>query len=147
MTAISTETCRHCLGRRHRDEEASESSDREETYELTDGNTRRDVIIRTDLSSNGALSSGTTMLAGIGGRVARELTALAPSTDIGTYGDQLGDPCSCPRVIAQHTTCDDDLWATSPDILTSRCPVERRLSNLETAGPRDPPCNTSMQED
>merc|ERR1711976_942093 len=39
-----------------------------------------DVDIRKDLYSNVALSGGTTMFAGIGERMTKELTALAPST-------------------------------------------------------------------
>merc|ERR1719414_984010 len=39
-----------------------------------------DVEIRTDLYANVVLSGGTTMFAGIGERITKELTALAPST-------------------------------------------------------------------
>merc|ERR1712028_175889 len=39
-----------------------------------------DVDIRKDLYSNIVLSGGTTMFAGIGERMTKELTALAPST-------------------------------------------------------------------
>merc|ERR1712199_67661 len=39
-----------------------------------------DVDIRKDLYSNIVLSGGTTMFQGIGERMAKELTALAPST-------------------------------------------------------------------
>merc|ERR1712093_910544 len=39
-----------------------------------------DVDIRKDLYSNVVLSGGTTMFAGIGERMTKELTALAPST-------------------------------------------------------------------
>jgi len=39
-----------------------------------------DVDIRRDLYQNVVLSGGTTMFAGIGERMTRELTALAPST-------------------------------------------------------------------
>merc|ERR1711904_228772 len=89
--------------------EASESSDKEKTYELPDGNIitvgserfrcpevlfqasvihdttfqsimKCDVDIRKDLYSNVVLSGGTTMFAGIGERMTKELTALAPST-------------------------------------------------------------------
>merc|ERR1712205_90562 len=96
--------------------EASESSDKEKTYELPDGNIitvgserfrcpevlfqpsfvgkedagihditfqsimKCDVGIRKDLWSNVALSGGTTMFVGIGERMAKELTALAPPT-------------------------------------------------------------------
>jgi len=96
--------------------ETSESSDKEKTYELPDGNiitvgTERfrcpevlfqpslvgkeasgvhdtsfqsimkcDVDIRKDLYSNVVLSGGTTMFQGIGERMTKELTALAPST-------------------------------------------------------------------
>jgi len=96
--------------------EAAESSDKEKTYELPDGNIitvggerfrcaevlfqpsfigkeasgihdttfqsimKCDVDIRKDLYSNVVLSGGTTMFAGIGERMAKELTALAPST-------------------------------------------------------------------
>jgi actin beta/gamma 1 len=96
--------------------EAAESSDKEKTYELPDGNIitvggerfrcsevlfqpsfigkeasgihdttfqsimKCDVDIRKDLYSNVVLSGGTTMFPGIGERMAKELTALAPST-------------------------------------------------------------------
>merc|ERR1712086_960477 len=96
--------------------EATESSDKEKTYELPDGNIitvgserfrcpevlfqpsfigkeasgihdttfqsimKTDVDIRKDLYANVVLSGGTTMFAGIGERVTKELTALAPST-------------------------------------------------------------------
>merc|ERR1712226_479424 len=95
---------------------ASESSDKEKTYELPDGNIvtigserfrcpevlfqpsligkeasgihdtvfqsimKCDVDIRKDLYSNVVLSGGNTMFEGIGERIAKELTALAPST-------------------------------------------------------------------
>jgi len=95
---------------------AAESSDKEKTYELPDGNIitvgserfrcpevlfqpsfigkeasgihdttfqsimKCDVDIRKDLYSNIVLSGGTTMFAGIGERMTKELTALAPST-------------------------------------------------------------------
>merc|ERR1719443_361714 len=95
---------------------ASESSDKEKTYELPDGNIitvgserfrcpevlfqpsfigkeasgihdttfqsimKCDVDIRKDLYANVVLSGGTTMFQGIGERVTKELTALAPST-------------------------------------------------------------------
>jgi len=95
---------------------ATESSDKEKTYELPDGNIitvgserfrcpevlfqpsfigkeacgihdttfqsimKCDVDIRKDLYSNVVLSGGTTMFAGIGERMTKELTALAPST-------------------------------------------------------------------
>jgi len=95
---------------------AAESTDREKTYELPDGNIitlgnerfrcpevlfqpsfigkeangihdttfesimKCDVDIRRDLFQNVVLSGGTTMFAGIGERMTRELTALAPST-------------------------------------------------------------------
>jgi len=96
--------------------EATESSDKEKTYELPDGNIitvgserfrcpevlfqpsfigkeasgihdttfqsimKTDVDIRKDLYANVVLSGGTTMFAGIGERMTKELTALAPST-------------------------------------------------------------------
>merc|ERR1712166_1177051 len=96
--------------------EASESSDKEKTYELPDGNIitvgserfrcpevlfqpsfigkeasglhdqtfqsimKCDVDIRKDLYANIVLSGGTTMFAGIGEGMTKELTALAPST-------------------------------------------------------------------
>jgi len=96
--------------------ESSESSDKEKTYELPDGNIitvgnerfrcpevlfqpsfigkeasgihdttfqsimKCDVDIRKDLYANIVLSGGTTMFAGIGERMTKELTALAPST-------------------------------------------------------------------
>merc|ERR1719265_1096439 len=96
--------------------EASESSDKEKTYELPDGNIitvgserfrcpevlfqpsfvgkeasgihdttfqsimKCDVDIRKDLYANIVLSGGTTMFTGIGERMTKELTALAPST-------------------------------------------------------------------
>jgi len=96
--------------------EAGESSDKEKTYELPDGNIitvgserfrcpevlfqpsfvgkeasgihdttfqsimKCDVDIRKDLYGNVVLSGGTTMFAGIGERMTKELTALAPST-------------------------------------------------------------------
>merc|ERR1712039_95789 len=95
---------------------ASESSDKEKTYELPDGNIitvgsecfrcpevlfqpsfvgkeasgihdttfqsimKCDVDIRKDLYANVVLSGGTTMFSGIGERMTKELTALAPST-------------------------------------------------------------------
>merc|ERR1711964_55091 len=95
---------------------SAESSDKEKTYELPDGNIitvgserfrcpevlfqpsfigkeasgihdttfqsimKCDVDIRKDLYSNVVLSGGTTMFTGIGERMAKELTALAPST-------------------------------------------------------------------
>jgi actin beta/gamma 1 len=96
--------------------EAAESSDKEKTYELPDGNIitvgnerfrcpevlfqpsmigkeaagihdttfqsimKCDVDIRKDLYANVVLSGGTTMFPGIGERMTKELTALAPST-------------------------------------------------------------------
>merc|ERR1712170_75796 len=96
--------------------ESTESSDKEKTYELPDGNIitvgserfrcpevlfqpsfigkeasgihdttfqsimKCDVDIRKDLYSNVVLSGGTTMFAGIGERMTKEPTALAPST-------------------------------------------------------------------
>merc|ERR1719152_1003850 len=54
--------------------EAGESSDKEKTYELPDGD------IRKDLYANVVLSGGTTMFTGIGECMTKELTALAPST-------------------------------------------------------------------
>merc|ERR1719469_74589 len=79
--------------------EATESSDKEKTYELPDGNIitvgserfrcaevtfqpimKCDVDIRKDLYANVVLSGGTTMFGGIGERMTKELTALAPST-------------------------------------------------------------------
>jgi len=96
--------------------EAAESSDKEKTYELPDGNIitvgnerfrcpevlfqpamigkeasgihdttfqsimKCDVDIRKDLYGNVVLSGGTTMFGGIGERMTKELTALAPST-------------------------------------------------------------------
>jgi len=95
---------------------ATESSDKEKTYELPDGNIitvgserfrcpevlfqpsfigkeasgihdtsfqsimKCDVDIRKDLYANVVLSGGTTMFAGIGERMTKELSALAPST-------------------------------------------------------------------
>jgi len=95
---------------------AAESSDKEKTYELPDGNIitvgserfrcpevlfqpsfvgkeasgihdttfqsimKCDVDIRKDLYANVVLSGGTTMFSGIGERMTKELTALAPST-------------------------------------------------------------------
>jgi len=95
---------------------ATESSDKEKTYELPDGNIitvgserfrcpevlfqpsfigkeasgihdttfqsimKCDVDIRKDLYANVVLSGGTTMFQGIGERMTKELTALAPST-------------------------------------------------------------------
>merc|ERR1711909_135453 len=95
---------------------ATESSDKEKTYELPDGNIitlgnerfrcpevlfqpsfigketsgvhdqtfqsimKCDVDVRKDLYGNIVLSGGTTMFAGIGERMTKELTALAPST-------------------------------------------------------------------
>jgi actin beta/gamma 1 len=95
---------------------ASESSDKEKTYELPDGNIitvgnerfrcpevlfqpsfigkeasgihdttfqsimKCDVDIRKDLYANVVLSGGTTMFQGVGERMTKELTALAPST-------------------------------------------------------------------
>jgi len=95
---------------------ADESSDKEKTYELPDGNLitvgserfrcpevlfqpsfigkeasgihdtsfqsimKCDVDIRKDLYANIVLSGGTTMFAGIGERMTKELSALAPST-------------------------------------------------------------------
>jgi len=96
--------------------ESTESSDKEKTYELPDGNIitvgserfrcpevlfqpsligkeasgihdttfqsimKCDVDIRKDLYANVVLSGGTTMFSGIGERMTKELTALAPST-------------------------------------------------------------------
>merc|ERR1712167_196492 len=95
---------------------ARESSDKEKTYELPDGNivivgserfrcpealfepsligkessgihdatfqsiTKCDIDIRRDLYANVVLSGGSTMFQGIGERMTKELTALAPST-------------------------------------------------------------------
>jgi len=95
---------------------AAESSDKEKTYELPDGNIitvgnerfrcpevlfqpsfigkeasgihdttfqsimKCDVDIRKDLYANVVLSGGTTMFQGVGERMTKELTALAPST-------------------------------------------------------------------
>jgi len=95
---------------------SNESSEKEKTYELPDGNIitvgaerfrcpevlfqpsmigkeaagvhdttfqsimKCDVDIRKDLYANVVLSGGTTMFSGIGERMAKELTALAPST-------------------------------------------------------------------
>ena len=95
---------------------SNESSDKDKTYELPDGNIitvgserfrcpevlfqpslvgkeaagihettfqsimKCDVDIRKDLYANVVLSGGTTMFTGIGERMAKELTALAPST-------------------------------------------------------------------
>jgi len=95
---------------------ASESSDKEKTYELPDGNIitvgserfrcpevlfqpsfigkeasgihdttfhaimKCDTDIRKDMYANVVLSGGTTMFSGINDRMAKELTALAPST-------------------------------------------------------------------
>jgi len=95
---------------------SQESSDKEKTYELPDGNIitvgserfrcpevlfqpsfigkeasgihdttfqsimKCDVDVRKDLYANVVLSGGTTMFSGIGERMAKELTALAPST-------------------------------------------------------------------
>merc|ERR1711977_8960 len=78
---------------------AAESSEKEKTYELPDGNVitvgnerfrcpevlfqpimKCDVDIRKDLYANVVLSGGTTMFPGIGERMTKELTALAPST-------------------------------------------------------------------
>jgi len=95
---------------------SSQSSDKEKTYELPDGNIitlgderfrcpevlfqpsligkeasgihvttfqsimKCDVDIRKDLYANVVLSGGTTMFYGIGERMTKELTALAPST-------------------------------------------------------------------
>jgi len=96
--------------------DATESADKEKTYELPDGNIitiggerfrcpevlfqpslvgkeasgihdttfqsimKCDVDIRKDLYGNIVLSGGTTMFAGIGERMTKEITALAPST-------------------------------------------------------------------
>merc|ERR1711870_78383 len=74
--------------------QATESSDKEKTYELPDGNIItvggerfrcpevlfQPSFIGKDLYSNVVLSGGTTMFAGIGERMTKELTALAPST-------------------------------------------------------------------
>merc|ERR1712134_24634 len=96
--------------------EAADSSDKEKTYELPDGNIitvgnerfrcpevlfqpsfigkeasgihdttfqsimKCDVDIRKDIYANVVLSGGTTMFAGIGEHMTKELTALAPST-------------------------------------------------------------------
>merc|ERR1712084_73145 len=58
--------------------EASESSDKEKTYELPDGNII--TVGGERFRCNVVLSGGTTMFAGIGERMTKELTALAPST-------------------------------------------------------------------
>merc|ERR1719506_3052635 len=96
--------------------QAADSSEKEKTYELPDGNlvavgnerfrcpevlfqpsfvgkessgihemtysciNRCDIDIRRDLYANVVLSGGTTMFQGIGERMTKELTALAPST-------------------------------------------------------------------
>merc|ERR1712241_1445248 len=73
---------------------ATESSDKEKTYELPDGNITtvgserfrcpevlfQPSVIGKDLYANVVLSGGTTMFQGIGERMTKELTALAPST-------------------------------------------------------------------
>merc|ERR1712017_64830 len=73
---------------------ASESSDKEKTYELPDGNIIavgnerfrcpevlfQPSFIRKDHYANVVLSGGTTMFQGVGERMTKELTALAPST-------------------------------------------------------------------
>merc|ERR1712154_509951 len=76
---------------------AAESSALEKSYELPDGTVivkeasgvhdctfqtimKCDVDIRKDLYANIVLSGGTTMFPGIGERMTKELTALAPST-------------------------------------------------------------------
>merc|ERR1711985_149913 len=78
---------------------SAESSENEKTYELPDGNIitigkesagihdttfqsimKCDLDIRKDLYANVVLSGGTTMFTGIGERMTKELTALAPST-------------------------------------------------------------------
>merc|ERR1712060_620987 len=78
---------------------AAESSALEKSYELPDGNAivigneasgvhdctfqtimKCDVDIRKDLYANIVMSGGTTMYPGIGERMTKELTALAPST-------------------------------------------------------------------
>merc|ERR1712059_160024 len=107
---------------------ASESSDKEKTYELPDGNIitvggerfrcpevlfqpsfigkeasgihdttfqsimKCDVDIRKDLYSNIVLSGGTTMFAGIGERMTKELTALAPSSPRSAPSSKCGSP-------------------------------------------------------
>merc|ERR1712050_392881 len=109
---------------------ATESSDKEKTYELPDGNIitvgserfrcpevlfqpsfvgkeasgihdttfqsimKCDVDIRKDLYSNIVLSGGTTMFGGIGERMTKELTALAPSFP----RSALSNRCGCPRL-------------------------------------------------
>merc|ERR1712217_600745 len=74
--------------------EAAESSDKEKTYELPDGNIItvgnerfrcpevlfQPSFIGKELYANVVLSGGTTMFTGIGERMTKELTALAPST-------------------------------------------------------------------
>merc|ERR1712178_428860 len=73
---------------------AQESSDKEKTYEMPDGQMVKvcderfrcpevlfqPSLIRKDLYGNVVLSGGTTMFAGIGERMTKELSALAPST-------------------------------------------------------------------
>ncbi|KAL1777512.1 Actin actin [Sigmodon hispidus] len=65
---------------------AASSSSLEKSYELSDGQTtfnsimKCDVDIRKDLYANTVLSGGTTMYPGIADRMQKEITALAPST-------------------------------------------------------------------
>merc|ERR1711876_156079 len=109
---------------------AAESSDKEKTYELPDGNIitvgserfrcpevlfqpsmigkefsgihdttfqsimKCDVDIRKDLYSNVVLSGGTTMFSGIGERMTKELTALAPRSCTGSASEAGGDVSS-----------------------------------------------------
>jgi len=130
---------------------ASESSDKEKTYELPDGNIitvgnerfrcpevlsqpsfigkeasgihdttfqsimKCDVDIRKDLYANVVLSGGTTMFQGIGERMTKELTALAPSNeDQGCGASRAEVLCLDWRlhpVFTEHIPADVDLQA------------------------------------
>merc|ERR1712243_512189 len=140
--------------------EAGESSDKEKTYELPDGNVitvggerfrcpevlfqpsfggkeasgihdttfqsimKCDVDIRKDLYANVVLSGGTTVFAGIGERMTKELTALAPST-------------MKIKVVAppeRSTRCGLEGLSCLPSAHSSRC-GSRRASTMNLARP------------
>merc|ERR1712154_613397 len=139
---------------------ATESSEKEKTYELPDGNIitvgserfrcpevlfqpsmvgkeaagvhdttfqsimKCDVDIRKDLYANVVLSGGTTMFAGIGERMTKELTALAPST-------------MKIKVVAppeRKSPCGSEEASSRPCLLSSRC-GSRRANTMSLVPP------------